>query len=64
MVHDLLSEHRITQQGYLNPKYVKWLIDEHESGRRNFADQIYTILFLEIWLQQRRSAMNDDVIIE
>ncbi|MDD4871440.1 MAG: asparagine synthase (glutamine-hydrolyzing) [Kiritimatiellae bacterium] len=64
MVHDLLSEHRINQRGYLNPKYVTWLIDKHESGRHNFANQIYALLVLEIWLQQRRSALNDDVTIE
>lgn len=64
MVHDLLTEHRITQRGYLNPRYVEWLISEHESGRRNFADQIYSLLVLEIWMDQRRASMNDDVTFD
>jgi asparagine synthase (glutamine-hydrolysing) len=63
MVHDLLSETRIIERGYMNPAYVSWLIAEHESGRRNFADQIYALLTLEIWLCQRQSEMKDDLII-
>ncbi len=51
MVHDLLSEDAIKRRGYLRPDYVRWLVQAHEAGRRNFADQIYALLVLELWHQ-------------
>ena len=49
MVHELLSEDTIRQRGYVRYSYVQWLLEEHESGRRNLTDQIYALLVLEIW---------------
>jgi len=49
MVRELLSEQTVTQRGYVRYPYVRWLLDEHASGRRNFTDQIYALLVLEIW---------------
>jgi asparagine synthase (glutamine-hydrolysing) len=49
MAHDLLSEDRMKQRGYVKPSYVQWLFKEHESGRRNLSDQLYALLVLELW---------------
>src|SRR5437667_376724 len=49
MVHELLSEDTIRQRGYVRYSYVRWLLEEHESGRKNLTDQIYALLVLEIW---------------
>lgn len=49
MVFDLLSESRVQRRGYVKPEYVQWLLREHQSGSRNFADQIYALLVLELW---------------
>ncbi len=49
MVRELLSEQTVTQRGYVRYPYVRWLLDEHASGRRNFKNQIYALLALEIW---------------
>jgi len=49
MVRELLSEQAVSQRGYVRYPYVRWLLEEHESGRRNFKDQIYALLALEIW---------------
>lgn len=49
MVRELLSEQTINRRGYVRYPYVRWLLEEHESGRRNFKDQIYALLALEIW---------------
>ena len=49
MVRDLLSDAASKRRGYVKPEYVQWLLQEHESGRRNFADQIYALLVLELW---------------
>lgn len=52
LVHDLLSEQAVRTRGYVKPGYVDWLIREHESGGRNFSDQLYALLVLELWHQQ------------
>ena len=52
MVYDLLSESTIRRRGYVQPEYVQWLLSEHDRGSRNFADQIYALLILELWHRQ------------
>lgn len=49
MAHDLLAGDVIKQRGYVKPAYVQWLLTEHESGRRNFSDQLYALVVLELW---------------
>lgn len=56
MVRDLLSDAAIRGRGYVRPEYVQWLLREHESGRRNFADQIYALLVLELWHRGREAS--------
>jgi asparagine synthase (glutamine-hydrolysing) len=52
MSRDLLSGEAIRRRGYVNPAYVQWLLTEHQSGRRNFTDQIYALMVLELWHRQ------------
>ncbi|MBI4400202.1 MAG: asparagine synthase (glutamine-hydrolyzing) [Nitrospirae bacterium] len=49
MLHDLLSNDAVRRRGWLRPEYVRWLLHEHETGARNFADQLYSLLVLELW---------------
>ena len=49
MVRELLSEEAVGRRGYVRYPYVRWLLAEHESGRRNCTDQIFALLALEIW---------------
>lgn len=51
MSQDLLSEQAIRRRGYVNPSYAQWLLTEHQSGRRNFTDQLYALMVLELWHQ-------------
>ena len=52
MSRDLLSDEMIRRRGYVNPAYVQWLLAEHQSGRRNFTDQLYALMVLELWHRQ------------
>jgi asparagine synthase (glutamine-hydrolysing) len=52
MSRDLLSAEAIRRRGYVNPAYVQWLLEEHHSGRRNFTDQLYALMVLELWHRQ------------
>ncbi len=49
MAQDLLSDAAVRRRGYVTPEYVRWLMAEHQSGRRNFADQLYALMVLELW---------------
>ncbi len=49
MTHDLLVDGVIKDRGYVKPAYVRWLLENHESGRRNFSDQLYALIVLELW---------------
>jgi asparagine synthase (glutamine-hydrolysing) len=51
MAGDLLSDEAIRRRDYVQPAYVRWLLQEHRSGRRNCADQLYALLVLELWHQ-------------
>jgi asparagine synthase (glutamine-hydrolysing) len=52
MSRDLLSDQAIRRRGYVNSAYVQWLFAEHDSGRRNFTDQLYALMVLELWHRQ------------
>lgn len=49
MAQDLLSDAAVRRRGYVTPAYVRWLMAEHQSGRRNHADQLYALMVLELW---------------
>ena len=49
MAHDLLSDDVVKNRGYVKPAYVRWLLEKHGSGRRNFSDQLYALMVLELW---------------
>jgi len=49
MAQDLLSDAAIRRRGYVTPAYVRWLMEEHQSGRRNCADQLYALMVLGLW---------------
>ena len=64
MVSDLLSDSHVRRRGYVRPEYVQWLLREHQSGSRNFSDQIYALLILELWhttFEERCSSMRSCV---
>jgi asparagine synthase (glutamine-hydrolysing) len=44
-----LTEPRTMQRGYVEPQYVKLLLDEHERGRRDHATSLWTLFMLELW---------------
>jgi asparagine synthase (glutamine-hydrolysing) len=48
-VRGTLTEPRTMQRGYLEPRYVNLLLDEHERGRRDHATELWTLFMLELW---------------
>jgi asparagine synthase (glutamine-hydrolysing) len=46
---DMLTSQRFAQRGIVDPAFVRYLLDEHQSGRRSNHHQIYGLLMLELW---------------
>ena len=49
LVLDMLAEERITRQGFFNYAYVRHLLDEHFSRRRDNRKLLWTLLIFQLW---------------
>jgi asparagine synthase (glutamine-hydrolysing) len=49
---DLLSEDRLLKEGFLNPKPIRALWNEHLGGRRNWHHQLWNVLMFESWIEK------------
>ena len=47
----LLAE-RSLRRGYFKPEVVTYMAEEHTSGRRDYAHQLWTLLMLELWFER------------
>jgi len=50
-LHDHLLGDRFTGRGIASPAFVRHLIEEHQSGRRDNSDTLWALLMLELWFR-------------
>ena len=55
MLHDHLTGSRFLERGIVSPPFVRQLIEEHRTGRRNHAAWLWSLLMLEMWYRQEES---------
>ena len=48
-IRETLTEQRTRERGYVDPRYVQVLLDEHERERRDHSAQLWTLFMLELW---------------
>jgi asparagine synthase (glutamine-hydrolysing) len=48
---EILLDPRSTERGFFREEYVRGLIDDHVSDRRNNANRIWALIQLELWLR-------------
>ena len=48
-MHDTLTDERTRTRGYVEPRYVAQLLNEHERGRRDHATPLWALFMLELW---------------
>jgi asparagine synthase (glutamine-hydrolysing) len=52
---DMLSYHRIKQEGFLNPGYVTCLLRDHLANKKDNRKQLWTLLVWELWVNRYRA---------
>jgi len=53
LVYDVLCSKRADQRGLFSTKHIRHMIDAHMAQRRDFSQQIWALMMLEAWLDQR-----------
>ena len=48
---ELLGETRLRDEAYLDPAPIRRALTEHQSGRRNHAQRLWTVLMFQSWLE-------------
>lgn len=51
---DLLDKTKLLNDGYFNQKIVKYKWDEHISGKRDWQNQLWSILMFQSWLENEK----------
>jgi asparagine synthase (glutamine-hydrolysing) len=49
MLSEVLLDPLATGRGYFRPEVVQQLLDEHDTGRFNHAQRLWSLLILELW---------------
>ncbi len=51
---ELLSKRRLKDQGYWHEDSVRWLWEEHLTGREDFSSQLWGVLMFQAWYEHNR----------
>lgn len=51
-LRETLTEPRTRHRGYIDPRYIDVLLDEHERGRRDHSTGLWALFMLELWHRQ------------
>jgi asparagine synthase (glutamine-hydrolysing) len=52
MLRECLLDDRALRRGLFQPKFIRTLLDEHFSGKRDWSARLWAFLFLELWFRQ------------
>ena len=51
LVHDTLLSQTFLDRGIVVPEFIRYLLQEHDSGRRSNHHLLYSLLMLELWFK-------------
>jgi asparagine synthase (glutamine-hydrolysing) len=52
MLWDHLTSSRFLGRGVIAPAFLRYLLEEHQSGRRDNSSWLWQLLFLELWFRE------------
>lgn len=59
LVEDMLGETSLKRQALFRPEVVKRLRTEHNSGKRDYRRELWTLLVLQLWLHSHEASITD-----
>jgi len=57
LFEDLLSPNRIREEGFLDPGYVRKLLEDHLSNKKDNRKPLWTLLVWELWVNRYRPSL-------
>ena len=61
LVHDTLLSQAFLGRGMVSPEFVRYMLEEHSSGRRSNHAYIYRLLMLELWFKTLEQPISSPV---
>jgi asparagine synthase (glutamine-hydrolysing) len=65
-IRETLTDRRARERGYVDPQYVRLLLDEHERNRRDHSTQLWALFMFELWhkvfLDDAGSSVNESAL--
>ena len=52
MVREALFDGRLARRGFFDERFLRVMVDENGSGRKNWSSRIWAVLFLELWFRR------------
>ena len=49
LLRDAILSERAARRGYFKPETVRFIYEQHQSGKRDWGHQLWTLLMLELW---------------
>jgi asparagine synthase (glutamine-hydrolysing) len=62
-LRDHLTGKQFLDRNIVNPDFLRQLLDEHDSGRRNNDIRLWTLLMLELWLREWQSDLKPTPVL-
>lgn len=53
-MEDLLLSREVRERGYFDPRQICRMIEDHLRGRRDYSQQLWALMVLELWFAQVR----------
>jgi asparagine synthase (glutamine-hydrolysing) len=51
-IHEVLTDRKTIERGYFNSHYIRTLLKEHETNRRDHSSALWILWMLELWHRQ------------
>jgi len=61
LLWDSLTSRQFLERGIVTPGFVRYMLEEHQSGRRDNTIRLWMLLMLELWFQHWQAELSSPV---